>query len=58
MSLLSELLTPTGALAAVGGLLYVSVLGGVAVTSVLAPTPQHRRDARATLAILMRRRAR
>lgn len=40
------------------GLLYTSVLFVVALVSVLAPTPERRKDARTTLAILVRRRSR
>ncbi|MFF2534737.1 hypothetical protein [Streptomyces cyaneofuscatus] len=43
-------------LAAAGTTVYTTVLATVALTSVLAPTPGRRRDARATLTILMRRR--
>ncbi|MEU1325948.1 hypothetical protein YUYDRAFT_01719 [Streptomyces sp. ScaeMP-e48] len=43
-------------LGAAGATVYTTVLATVALTSVLAPTPDRRRDARATLTILMRRR--
>ncbi len=38
------------------GLLYGGILAVVALTSVLAPTPERRRDARSTLTILLMRR--
>jgi hypothetical protein len=43
-------------LAAAGATTYTAVLATVALTSVLARTPERRRDARATLTILLRRR--
>ncbi|MFG2112044.1 hypothetical protein ACGFRB_05295 [Streptomyces sp. NPDC048718] len=39
---------------AAAGLLYVGLVGTVALVSVLAPTPERRRDARSTLSILIR----
>ncbi|MFJ6570721.1 hypothetical protein ACIQNU_25230 [Streptomyces sp. NPDC091292] len=42
--------------ATAGAALYTAVLATVALTSVLARTPDRRRDARATLTILLRRR--
>ncbi|MEV7270951.1 hypothetical protein ACIQIG_20210 [Streptomyces bacillaris] len=49
-------LLDTATFAAVGAMVYTTVLATVALTSVLAPTPDRRRDARATLTILLRRR--
>ncbi|MEU6058819.1 hypothetical protein [Streptomyces sp. NPDC047097] len=43
-------------LVAVGAATYPVVLATVALTSILSPTPDRRRDARATLTILMKRR--
>ncbi|MFE6769910.1 hypothetical protein ACFVFD_13160 [Streptomyces fimicarius] len=43
-------------LAAAGAMTYTAVLAVVALTSVLAPTADRRRDARATLTILLKRR--
>ncbi|MEU6485462.1 hypothetical protein [Streptomyces sp. NPDC046887] len=43
-------------LAAAGAATYPVVLATVALTSILARTPDRRRDARATLTILMKRR--
>ncbi|MFE2291924.1 hypothetical protein [Streptomyces sp. NPDC059452] len=56
MSMLPELLRDTATLTAAAGLLYGGVLAVVALTSVLARTPERRRDARSTLTILVRRR--
>ncbi|GGY83056.1 hypothetical protein CP967_22805 [Streptomyces nitrosporeus] len=56
MPVLPALLQDAATLAAAGGTLYTAVLAAVALTSVLAATPDRRRDARATLTILMRRR--
>ncbi|MEI5134992.1 hypothetical protein ACWCO0_32330 [Streptomyces tubercidicus] len=50
------LLQNTAALAAGTGLLYTGVLATVALVSVLARTPERRRDARSTLTLLLRRR--
>ncbi|MFJ8334398.1 hypothetical protein [Streptomyces sp. NPDC094437] len=49
------LLTDATVLAAVTGLTYSATLLGVALASVLSRTPARRRDARATLTILVRR---
>ncbi|MYW02347.1 hypothetical protein [Streptomyces sp. SID3343] len=54
MSVLPALLHHTAAVTAGVGLLYGGVLAVVALTSVLAHTPERRRDARATLTILIR----
>ncbi|MFJ7421506.1 hypothetical protein ACIQXD_23245 [Streptomyces uncialis] len=54
MSVLPELLQNTAALTAVAGLSYGGVLAVVALTSVLARSPERRRDARSTLTILIR----
>ncbi|MDK0519524.1 hypothetical protein [Streptomyces sp. ML-6] len=52
----SALLQDATSLAAISATAYTGLLATVALASVLAPTPEHRRDARATLTILMRRR--
>ncbi|MER6718443.1 MULTISPECIES: hypothetical protein [Streptomyces] len=57
MPLLPALLD-AATLAAVGATAYTAVLAAVALTSVLSPAPEIRRDARATLTILLRRRRR
>ncbi|MBD0739336.1 hypothetical protein BGM09_07710 [Streptomyces sp. CBMA29] len=54
MPLLPELLHSAAALTATIGLLYGSLLSIVALASVLARTPERRRDARSTLRILVR----
>ncbi|MER7413092.1 hypothetical protein [Streptomyces cacaoi] len=54
----AELFTLPVALSTCAGLLYAGVLFVVALVSVLASTPQRRKDARATLTILVRRRTR
>ncbi|GAA2258889.1 hypothetical protein GCM10010232_56710 [Streptomyces amakusaensis] len=54
--LLHDTAAVTAAVTATGGLLYGGVLSAVALISVLAPTPERRRDARSTLTILLRRR--
>ncbi|MER5492220.1 hypothetical protein ACWD6I_18335 [Streptomyces sp. NPDC002454] len=56
MPTLPVLLQDATALAAAGAAAYTVLLGTVALASVLASTPERRKDARATLAILMRRR--
>ncbi|MDT0266725.1 hypothetical protein RM844_10510 [Streptomyces sp. DSM 44915] len=56
MSQLPQLLDNVAALTAAAGLLYGGTLAVVALTSVLAPTAERRRDARSTLTILIRRR--
>ncbi|MEU1622382.1 hypothetical protein ABZ479_34455 [Streptomyces sp. NPDC005722] len=50
------LLHHAATLTAGAGLLYGGILAVVALTSVLARTPERRRDARSTLVILVRRR--
>ncbi|MFF2697918.1 MULTISPECIES: hypothetical protein [Streptomyces] len=55
MSVLPALLD-AATLTAAGATTYTAVLAVVALTSVLAPTSDRRRDARATLTILLRRR--
>ncbi|PRY01894.1 hypothetical protein [Allonocardiopsis opalescens] len=55
MSTLLTLLTDATVLAAATGLAYALTLVGVALVSVVARTSTRRRDARATLAILVRR---
>lgn len=52
--MIPALLHNTTALAAGAGLLYAGVLTITALTSVLARTPERRRDARSTLTILVR----
>ncbi|WP_330301595.1 MULTISPECIES: hypothetical protein [unclassified Streptomyces] len=49
------LLTEATVLAAASGLSYSAALLGAALVSVVSRTPARRRDARATLAILVRR---
>ncbi|GLV87875.1 hypothetical protein Slala03_75640 [Streptomyces lavendulae subsp. lavendulae] len=54
MSSLPALLD-AAAIAAVGGLTYTGAVVVVAATSVLSRDPERRRDARATLTIMLRR---
>ncbi|QDY76807.1 hypothetical protein [Streptomyces qinzhouensis] len=56
MPVVSVLLQDATVLAAAGATTYTAVLATVALTSVLSRTPDRRRDARATLTILLRRR--
>lgn len=56
MSALHGLFHDTAALTATASFLYGGILAAVALTSVLARTPERRRDARSTLAILMKMR--
>ncbi|MBC2879082.1 MULTISPECIES: hypothetical protein [Streptomyces] len=56
MSTLPALLTDATALAAATGLTYTTTLLTVALVSVVSRNPDRRRDARATLTILVRRR--
>jgi hypothetical protein len=58
VSALPQLLHGAAAVSACAGLLYTGVLFVVALVSVLAPTPDRRKDARTTLTILVRRRSR
>ncbi|MEU3907693.1 hypothetical protein AB0F20_28375 [Streptomyces goshikiensis] len=58
MSQLPELLPYTLLLSGTAGLLYVVALLTVALVSVLASAEERRKDARATLSILVRRRPR
>ncbi|MEU8624640.1 hypothetical protein [Streptomyces sp. NPDC048669] len=58
MSEISRLLYYTATVSGCAGLLYTGVLFVVALVSVLASTPERRKDARATLGILVRRRGR
>ncbi|MEU1661817.1 hypothetical protein ABZ527_37945 [Streptomyces griseofuscus] len=58
MSQIPELFTYAAAASGCAGLLYTGVLFVVALVSVLAPTPERRKDARTTLTILVRRRPR
>lgn len=55
MSTLPALLTNASALAAVVCLTYTTTLLSVALVSVVSCNPARRRDARATLTILVRR---
>ncbi|MEW1722318.1 hypothetical protein [Streptomyces sp. NPDC093109] len=55
MAVLPELLHDAASLMATAGLIYGGVVGIVALISVLARTPEHRRDARDTLTILVRK---
>ncbi|ROO84451.1 hypothetical protein EDD29_1975 [Actinocorallia herbida] len=54
----SQLLYYAAALSGCAGLMYTGVMFVVALISVLAPSADRRKDARTTLAILIRRRAR
>ncbi|MFJ3926352.1 hypothetical protein [Streptomyces sp. NPDC090022] len=56
MSVLPYVLDDAAVLAALTGLTYTAAVVTVAATSVLARSPERRRDARATLTILLRRR--
>ncbi|MFJ5103814.1 hypothetical protein [Streptomyces sp. NPDC088554] len=56
MTVLPELLHAAASLTATVGLLYGGVVAVVALTSVLARTPELRRDARSTLTILIKKR--
>ncbi|MFI5619008.1 hypothetical protein [Streptomyces sp. NPDC051567] len=56
MSMLLSILHDGTALAAATGLTYAGAVVTVAAASVLSRSPERRRDARATLTILMRRR--
>lgn len=56
VSALYALFHETAALTATASLLYGGILAVVALTSVLARTSERRRDARSTLAILIRKR--
>ncbi|MEU7184556.1 hypothetical protein [Streptomyces sp. NPDC045369] len=58
MSEVSQVAYCAAALSGGTGLLYAGVLLFVALVSVLARTPERRKDARTTLSILMRRRTR
>ncbi|MET9808631.1 hypothetical protein [Streptomyces halstedii] len=58
MPLLPALLNAATLAAAGATAAYTAVLAAVALTSVLSPAPEIRRDARATLTILLRRRRR
>ncbi|MGW2766122.1 hypothetical protein [Streptomyces sp. NPDC001275] len=58
MSQIPQLLYYTAALSGCASLLYTGVLFVVALVSVLASTPERRKDARTTLSILVRRRSR
>ncbi|MBQ0827879.1 hypothetical protein [Streptomyces tagetis] len=58
MSEIPELLSYVAALSGCAGLLYTGILFVVALVSVLASTPERRKDARTTLGILLRRRSR
>jgi hypothetical protein len=56
VSALPGLFHDAATLTATAGLLYGGILAVVALTAVLARTPERRRDARSTLTILMKRR--
>ncbi|MFJ6727451.1 hypothetical protein ACIQPQ_21370 [Streptomyces sp. NPDC091281] len=58
MSQIPDLLFNSALLTGCAALLYACGLVFVALVSVLAPSPERRRDARATLGILLRRRTR
>lgn len=58
LAVLESVFQEAATLSAATGLAYTGVVATVAVSSVVLRTPQRRRDARATLAILMRRRKR
>ncbi|WP_380284835.1 hypothetical protein [Kitasatospora purpeofusca] len=55
MSALPVPLTAATVLAAATGLVYTVTLFGVVLASIVSRSPARRRDARATLAILIRR---
>ncbi|MFD8978464.1 hypothetical protein [Streptomyces sp. NPDC059564] len=55
MSVLQSVFHEAATLTAATGLVYAGAIAAVAGSSVLSRNPQRRRDARATLAILMRR---
>ncbi|MEU3221689.1 hypothetical protein ABZ695_00845 [Streptomyces sp. NPDC006976] len=54
-SALESVFQVAAALSAAAGLVYVGAVATVAAASVLFRSPQRRRDARATLTILLRR---
>ncbi|MET8298187.1 hypothetical protein ABZW02_29675 [Streptomyces sp. NPDC005180] len=56
MSNLPALVNDAAVMAALGGLAYTAAVFVVAATSVLSGNADRRRDARATLTILLRRR--
>ncbi|AWZ05801.1 MULTISPECIES: hypothetical protein [unclassified Streptomyces] len=56
LSVLPSVLHDAAVLTAVTGLAYTAAVVTVAASSVLSRSPERRRDARATLTILMRRR--
>ncbi|MCX4529854.1 MULTISPECIES: hypothetical protein [Streptomyces] len=56
MSVLPSVLHDAAALTAATGLAYTGAVVTVAAASVLSRSPERRRDARATLTILVRRR--
>ncbi|MEU9107159.1 hypothetical protein AB0D54_22965 [Streptomyces xanthophaeus] len=56
MFVLQSVLHDAAALAAVTGFTYTGAVVTVAASSVLSRSPERRRDARATLTILLRRR--
>ncbi|MFF5566414.1 hypothetical protein ACFY7Z_07635 [Streptomyces sp. NPDC012623] len=58
MSEIPHLLFRSALLTGYAALLYACGLVFIALVSVLAPSPERRKDARATLGILVRRRAR
>ncbi|MER7950366.1 hypothetical protein ABTY59_23565 [Streptomyces sp. NPDC096079] len=58
MSVLPALLNSTTELAAAAGVLYTASVTVTAAASVFSRSPGRRRDARQTLTILLRRRAR
>jgi hypothetical protein len=55
MSALPTLVHDAALAAGIGALLYSATVTTAALTALLAPTPQRRRDARAVLTILVRR---
>ncbi|MEJ8631900.1 hypothetical protein [Streptomyces sp. MS2.AVA.5] len=55
LTVLESVLQEAAALSAATGLVYTTAVVTVAASSVLFRHPQRRRDARATLTILMRR---
>ncbi|MFC9295737.1 hypothetical protein ACFTWH_10535 [Streptomyces sp. NPDC057011] len=56
MSVLPSVIHDAATLTAATGLAYTAAMVTVAAASVLSRSPERRRDARATLTILMRRR--
>ena len=58
MSIIAELAHGGAAATAVAGALYTATVTAAALTALIAPTPQRRRDARTVLNILLHRQTR